>query len=112
MSVKLNEWKLFGAFVTDPRMKETRTGTLLCRRVISVPRGWHNPDTGLYEESHDEFELCAWGRVAEDMEAVRHGTPVLVIGKLKLERWTDNGEMRQSMRLAVDSVQAACEVSE
>lgn len=112
MSAKLNEFKLIGRFVSAPKVKETRTQTLLCRRVFSVPRGWHNPETGMYEESSDEFELCAWGRAAEDMEGVAGGATVLVSGKLKMERWTDNGEMRHSLRLAVDSVQQVCEVVE
>lgn len=112
MSAKLNKFQCIGGFVSDPRVKETRTGTLICRRVISVPRGWHNPDTGNYEESSDEFELCAWGRVAEEMEAVPRGASVLVEGKLKMERWTDNGEIRHSLRLAVDSLQQVCEVVE
>lgn len=110
MSAKLNEFKMIGRFTSDPRSKETRTGTLICRRVIAVPRGWHNPDTGVYEESADEFELCAWARAAEDMEDVPSGVNVLVSGKLKMEQWTDNGEIRRSLRLAVDSVQRVCEV--
>ena len=112
MSAKKNVFEMIGSFVGQPRVKETRTGTLICRRLISVPRGWHNPDTGVYEESADEFEVCAWGRVARDIEETPSGVSVLIEGKLKMERWTDNGEIRHSMRLAVESVQTICEVVE
>lgn len=109
MSAKLNEFKLIGSFRSEPRTKETRTGTVICRRVLTVPRGWHNPETGFYEESSDDFEICAWGRVAQDMQEAPVGASVLVLGKLKMERWMDNGDIRHSLRLAVDSVQLVCE---
>lgn len=106
MSAKLNEFKLLGVFERLPETKETQTGSLMCKRALTVSRGWTNPRTGLYEESLDDFDLCAWGRVAEEMADIPVGSSVLIVGKLKLEYW---GENRSSLRLAVDSIQVVCE---
>jgi single-stranded DNA-binding protein len=107
MSARLNEFKLLGVFNAPARVKETTTNSLLCKRLLTVYRGWTNPRTGCYEEDFDDFDLCAWGRVAEDMSDIPEGTSVLVIGKLKLEHWGEDN--RSSLRLAVDSIQRVCE---
>lgn len=105
---KLNELKLIGEFRGTPRVSETKSGTLMCRRTISVARSWTN-DGGAYCEEFDDFETVSWGKVAEIVQKIESGSLVLIMGKVKLEQWYDDEDVQKTaMRIACDCVQFLC----
>ena len=98
---------LIGEMRGVSRQTETKTGSLMVRRVISIARHWTDNE-GRFHEDFDEFELSSWGQVAEKIMEVGNGALVRVKGRVKVERWSEGGETKSAVRIAAESISVLC----
>jgi single-stranded DNA-binding protein len=98
---------LIGELRGISRKTETKTGALMVRRVISVARHWTDTD-GRFHEDYDEFELSSWGNVAEKILDVANGALVRVKGRVKVEKWSEDGATKSAVRIAAEHVSVLC----
>ena len=89
------------------RQTETKTGSLMVRRVISIARHWTDNE-GRFHEDFDEFELSSWGQVAEKIMEVGNGALVRVKGRVKVEKWSEGGDTKSAVRIAAESISVLC----
>jgi single-stranded DNA-binding protein len=98
---------LIGEMRGVSRQTETKTGSLMVRRVISIARHWTDNE-GKFHEDFDEFELSSWGQVAEKIMEVGNGALVRVKGRVKVEKWSEGGDTKSAVRIAAESVSVLC----
>lgn len=98
---------LIGEMRGVSRQTETKTGSLMVRRVISIARHWTDNE-GRFHEDYDEFELSSWGQVAEKIIEIKNGALVRVKGRVKVEKWTDGAETKSAVRIAAENVTILC----
>ena len=98
---------LIGEMRGVSRQTETKTGSLMVRRVISIARHWTDNE-GRFHEDFDEFELSSWGQVAEKIMDVGNGALVRVKGRVKVEKWSEGGDTKSAVRIAAESVSVLC----
>ena len=98
---------LIGEMRGVSRQTETKTGSLMVRRVISIARHWTDNE-GRFHEDFDEFELSSWGQVAEKIMEVGNGALVRVKGRVMVEKWSEGGDTKSAVRIAAESVSVLC----
>ena len=98
---------LIGEMRGVSRQTETKTGSLMVRRVISIARHWTDNE-GRFHEDFDDFELSSWGAVAERIMEIPNGSLVRVRGRVKVERWTEGVDTKTAVRIAAENVQVLC----
>lgn len=98
---------LIGEFRNISRKTETKSGALMVRRVISIARHWTEND-GTFREDYDEFELSSWGQVAERILEIQNGALVRVKGRVKVEKWNEDGATKSAVRIAAEHVTVLC----
>ena len=101
MIPRLNEIRLIGEWAGEPRMTYTKANVPMVRRMLRVSKS---------ASETEEFEVLGWGTVAEVMEEQEDGCLVLLIGKVKTERWGPPDSMKTAVRVAVESCQQICEL--
>ena len=98
---------LIGELKGVARKTETKNGSLMVRRVISIARHWTDAD-GRFHEEYDEFELSSWGQVAEKFLEIENGALVRVKGRVKVEKWSEDGATKSAVRIAAEQVTVLC----
>jgi single-stranded DNA-binding protein len=98
---------LIGELRGISRKTETKTGALMVRRVISVARHWTDTD-GRFHEDYDELELSSWGNVADKILDIANGALVRVKGRVKVEKWSEDGATKSAVRIAAEHVSVLC----
>lgn len=98
---------LIGEMRGVSRQTETKTGSLMVRRVISIARHWTDNE-GRFHEDFDEFELSSWGQVAEKVMEIGNGALVRVKGRVKVEKWSEGGDTKSAVRIAAESISVLC----
>lgn len=96
-----------GNLTADPDMRFTPSGAAWARfAVASTPRVFDRA-TSEYKDGEPLFITCtAWRELAEHAaESLRKGMRVVVVGRLRLSKWTDEkGDNRSTYGLEVDAV--------
>ena len=79
---QLNTVQLSGRLARDAEIKYTSTGKAMLKNAIAVDQGFGDKKTTEF------YNIKAWEKVAERIEPlVRKGTPVIISGRLTMERW-------------------------
>jgi single-strand DNA-binding protein len=96
-----------GNLTADPDLRFSAAGAAWARfHVANTPRVFDRA-TGEYKDGEPLFVTCTvWREPAEHVaESLRKGARVIVVGRLRLSKWTDdNGEPRSAYGLEVDAV--------
>ena len=91
----LNSILIEGNLIRDPEFRTTAKGTALCKFSIATNR-YYKQDGGA-EKEVSYFDVETWSRLAESVNKLAsRGRGVRVVGRLKQERWNDNGGMAKS----------------
>ena len=91
----LNSVLLEGNLTRDPELRYTAKGTAVCRLAIACNRYYKQEDQRQEEVSF--FDVTTWSRLAEICaEYLVKGRGVRVVGRLKQDRWEDDGGQRRS----------------
>lgn len=96
---------LMGNLTRDPEVRFLDSGTAVASFGLAVNRKWKKD--GETKEEVSFFDCEAWGKTAEICgEYLAKGRPVLVDGRLKQERWEDDGgNKRQKIKVVINEVQ-------
>lgn len=103
--VSVNKVMLGGYLTADPESVAAGQGTV-CKFSIGISRNWTSGQGQKKEET--TFVDCeAWGKVAEVAQNyLKKGRPVLVEGRLKLDRWeAPDGQKRSKLKVSVENIQ-------
>lgn len=87
MARSLNKVQLIGNLATDPELKYTANGSMVCNFVIATNRRYNRSDGTTGEEA--EFTtIVAWGKLAEVCQKILgKGMLTYVEGRLKTRSW-------------------------
>lgn len=99
----INRVILTGRLTRDPEVKQTNSGSSLCRVNLAVSRQFKNKQTG--ERESDFFSLILWGKQAENFASFTHkGSLVGIDGELRNNNYTNqNGQEMRSVEVNVSS---------
>lgn len=95
-----------GRLTRDVEVKHTANGTAVAELALAISERFKTA-AGAWEEKAIFVDVIVWGRQAEtSAEFLSKGAPVLVEGRLQLDRWeTQAGEKRQRLKVRADRVQ-------
>ncbi len=98
-----NDITLQGRLTRDAEVKYTNTGTALANIAIASNYSYKKGDDWTDEVSY--FDVVAWGKLAEAQAELKKGTPVIVFGRLKQERWqVQDGATRSRVNVVADKI--------
>jgi len=94
---------LMGNLTRDPQGGTLpNSGTAVCEFGLAVNRTWKDADGNAREEVLF-IDCTAFGKPAETLGKYLHkGRPVHVEGRLKLDRWEQEGQPRSKIRVIVE----------
>ncbi len=101
MSRTINRIELLGRVGTDPELRQTKSGTAVCRLRLATDRR-----NGSGESQTDWHNLVCWGKTAEAVaEYVRKGDRIYASGRLGYDDWEDqDGQRRQTTEVHANEV--------
>ena len=101
-----NRVVLMGRLTRDPEIRQIRSGQSVADLGLAVSEFYKNKD-GERGERTCFVDVVTWGRQAETCaEYLKKGSPVLVEGRLQLDRWeASDGQKRSKHRVRADRVQ-------
>jgi single-strand DNA-binding protein len=99
-----NKVILIGNLTADPELRQTPTGTSVCRFTIAVNRRNARAESG--QQTADFITVVAWNKSAEFVaHYFRKGRPILVCGRIQTGSWTDQqGNKRYTTEVVADEV--------
>lgn len=101
----LNRVQLIGYLGRDPDSKYTSTGKRVTDFPIAITNRWKD-ETGESREHTEWVNIEAWDRLAEIChEYLGKGSLVYVDGRLKTDRYENEGEARYFTKVVAQTVQ-------
>jgi single-strand DNA-binding protein len=98
----LNEVRVSGFLGRDAELKHSVNGDAYLALSVAVSESWRKPEGDWQEKTH-WLELTFWRHQAELGCKLRKGDPVMVVGRLKNDNWTDKeGQKRSSVKVEVN----------
>jgi single-strand DNA-binding protein len=98
-----NKVILMGHLTRDPKSGTLpNSGSSFCEFGLAVNRKWNDADGNPREEVL--FVDCtAYGKPGETLaQFLRKGRPIHIEGRLKLDRWEQDGQQRSKIRVVVE----------
>lgn len=84
-----------GRLVSDPEIRYTQGGTALCKFSIANNYAYYRDDELQKEVNY--FDVTTWAKLAEQCnEYLKKGRRVIVNGRLRQNRWQDEGGTNHS----------------
>jgi len=101
----LNRVQLIGRLGKDPEGSFTPTGKKVTQYSLAVDNRWKNA-SGETNESTEWVNIEAWGRLAEICDEYLHkGSLIYVEGRLKTDRYEDEGQIKYFTKVVALSMQ-------
>jgi single-strand DNA-binding protein len=102
----MNRVFLAGNLTRDPELKQTNSGMAVADLGVAINDHYKNRN-GEQVERVCFTDVVVWGRQAETCtQYLTKGAPVLVEGRLQLDRWENaDGQPRSKMRVCANRVQ-------
>ena len=100
----LNEVVISGRLTRDSELRHTPNGTPVTDVIIASNRIW-SKDSDRQEET-TFVDITIWGRQAESLqEYLVKGRHVMVVGRLKLNKWeTEEGNKRSKLTMVAEKI--------
>jgi len=100
----LNEVVISGRLTRDSELRHTPNGTAVTDVIIASNRIW-SKDSDRQEET-TFVDITIWGRQAESLqEYLVKGRHVMVVGRLKLNKWeTEEGNKRSKLTMVAEKI--------
>lgn len=99
-----NRVVLVGNLTRDVELRYTPSGTAVTDISLAVNERIKRNDQWV-EEAHF-FDVTLWGRTAEvAAEYLSKGSSVLIEGRLKLDRWEQDGQKRSKIQIVGEKMQ-------
>ena len=92
---------LMGNLTRDPEIRQTQSGTSICRFAIAVNRSFSSPDGSMRDETCF-VDIDSFGRTAENISKYfSRGKPILVEGRLRQDSWEDKQGQKRTKLVVV-----------
>ena len=100
-----NKVIVMGNLTRDPELRYTPNGSPVCGFGLALNRRYQNGQGSDVEEV-TFVEITVWGKQAEVCaEYLAKGSPVLLEGRLRQDRWeTADGDRRSQLKVVAESV--------
>ena len=100
-----NKVILMGNFTRDPELRQTQSGTSVCRFSIAVNRSRRNAD-GRWEDEPNFFDCVYFSKNADAMsQYLEKGRQVAIQGELRQSRWEgQDGQSRSRVEIFVNNL--------
>jgi len=100
-----NQITLLGHIARDIEIRNAQSGTVIANTAIATTHKWKGQD-GQPKEEVMFIDLTFFGRSGEIANQYLHkGSKVLILGRLKLDQWTDqNGNKRSKHNVIVQDM--------
>src|ERR1700733_7879930 len=96
-----NKVIIAGNRARDPELRYTPKGTAVAQITLAVNRTWKS-ESGESKEEVSFIDVEAWGRQGEVIaQYMRKGRPLLIEGRLKLDKWEDKTTHQKQSKLKV-----------
>ncbi len=96
-----NKVILMGNLTRDPELRQTQSGTSVCRFSIAVNRSYNSQDGSSRDETCF-VEIDCFGRSAENIaKYFTKGKPILIEGRLRQDSWEDKQTGQKRTKLMV-----------
>lgn len=100
-----NKVIILGNLCRDPELRTVSTGTQVCDASIAINDRRKNA-SGEWVEEATFVDVTFWNKTAEILaEYLRKGSPVLVEGRLKLDKWEKDGQKHSKLRVVCERMQ-------
>ena len=102
-----NKVILIGNITRDIDVRYTPSGKAISKFSLAVNRVW-TTDAGEKKEETTFVDIDSFGKAAENLaKYAGKGSPLMVEGRLKLDKWNDKttGEARQRLGVVLESFQ-------
>ncbi|MDA3823281.1 MAG: single-stranded DNA-binding protein [Bacteroidales bacterium] len=100
----LNSILIEGNLTKDPDLSYTSSSAAVCKFPIAVNRKYKVNDQMQDEVSYIDIE--AWNKIAESCsQYLTKGRGVRVVGRLKQERWQQNGQNRSKIIIVAEHIE-------
>lgn len=100
----LNNVVVMGNATRDVETKEFN-GNKVANFTVASNRAYKNKNTGEFDQETCFIDVSCWGYAAQKAEdQIKKGQPVLVSGRLKLDRWESENGTRQKHSIVADKV--------
>jgi single-strand DNA-binding protein len=101
----LNRVQLIGRLGKDPEGKFTPTGKKVSHFSVAISNRWKNKE-GETQEYTEWVNVEAWGRLGEVcQEYLKKGSLVFIEGRLKTDKYENNGENKYYTKVVALSMQ-------
>ena len=103
----INRVVLVGNLTKDPELRNTPSGTSICKLRIAVNTR-RKDETGQWTDKPDYFDVTVWGNQGESCaQYLSKGRPVAIDGRLDWREWdaTDGSGKRQAVEIIAENVQ-------
>ena len=99
--MSFNQVILLGRLPQDVEMRHMPTNNVAIANFSVVDnRRWKNKESGEEQEETTYVDVTAFGAVGEAIGKHFHkGKEIMVIGRLKLEKWEKDGERRSKLKV-------------
>lgn len=103
----LNEVRLIGRLGADPEIRQTSSGNPVASLRVATWECYWNEQKHEFETISEWHSVVAWGdQVSQRIEKMKKGNLVLVGGKLKTRKWTDQNGVERYVTEIHGSVKA------
>jgi len=101
----LNRVQLIGYLGREPETRFTPTGKKVTQFTLRVTERWRS-ESGELKENTEWFNIEAWGRLGEICQEYLHkGSLVYIEGRLRTDRYEEQGETRYFTRVVALGLQ-------
>jgi len=101
----LNRVQLIGYLRREPETRFTPTGKKVTQFTLRVTERWRS-ESGELKENTEWFNIEAWGRLGEICQEYLHkGSLVYIEGRLRTDRYEEQGETRYFTRVVALGLQ-------
>jgi len=103
MASNQNSVLIEGNIVRDPVTKTIPSGTTVCNFTIASNRFYKKGED--FEKETSYFDIQCWGKIADYVNmSCGKGTPVKILGRLKQDRWQQEGQNKSRIVIVAGEV--------
>lgn len=105
--MNLNKVFLIGNLTSDPEVRTTPSGQMVCNFRMATNRIWNDKNTGQQQQKTEYHSVVAWRRLAEiASQFLNKGGLVFIEGRLETRTWQDqNGNKRYRTEIIAERMQ-------
>jgi len=102
----LNMQIIVGHLGANPDYKELASGKVVANFDVATTESWQDKTSGDWLERTEWHKVEAWEKQAETCKKhLKKGTPVLIIGRKRTDKWEDEDNVQQKMvKIIADQV--------